>query len=115
MNNLLEDELQDPFKTQVECGMVLNKGNIYISKESPPFVVEAYKRQFQINFSSFLRSRSVETIDGGRMVVTLGVLTSVDPAEGDVVLLLDLLSQVLKDLVKEVRLSNFLCIHLYSN
>ncbi|CAA6669053.1 unnamed protein product [Spirodela intermedia] len=93
-------------------GMVLNKGNIYISEESLPSVVEAYKRQFQSNFSSFLRSRSVETVVGGRMVLNLGVRTSLDPAQADIVRLFNRLSRVLKDLVKEVRLSNFIHVHI---
>ncbi|CAA7405997.1 unnamed protein product [Spirodela intermedia] len=103
---------QDPLKIQAERGMVLNKGNIYISEESLPSVVEAYKRQFQSNFSSFLRSRSVETVVGGRMVLNLGVRTSLDPAQADIVRLFNRLSRVLKDLVKEVRLSNFIHVHI---
>ncbi|CAL5324361.1 unnamed protein product [Camellia sinensis] len=54
-----------------EQGMSINKGNIYISESSPPEVSEAYFRQFQEDFSLFLRSRSEELIAGGRMVLIL--------------------------------------------
>ncbi|GMP27365.1 hypothetical protein CsSME_00003392 [Camellia sinensis var. sinensis] len=54
-----------------EQGMSINKGNIYISESSPPEVSEAYFKQFQEDFSLFLRSRSEELIAGGRMVLIL--------------------------------------------
>ncbi|CAA7405818.1 unnamed protein product [Spirodela intermedia] len=95
------DLLKDPLKAQAERGMVLNKGNIYISEESPPSVVQAYTRQFRIDFSSFLRCRSVETVPGGRMVLTIAVRTSLDPIQECSVLIWILLSRVLRDLVQE--------------
>ncbi|KAL6993536.1 gibberellin A4 carboxyl methyltransferase [Sarracenia purpurea var. burkii] len=54
-----------------EQGKSINKGKIYISESSPPQVSEAYFRQFQEDFSLFLRSRSKELINGGRMVFIL--------------------------------------------
>ncbi|KAK9285881.1 hypothetical protein L1049_025082 [Liquidambar formosana] len=54
-----------------EEGKSINKGNIYISKSSPSQVSQAYFRQFQEDFSSFLRLRSEELIEGGRMVLIL--------------------------------------------
>lgn len=57
LNNLLKDELQDPLEIQAKCEIILNEGNIYIFNGNPPFVVEAYKRWFQSDFSNFLRSR----------------------------------------------------------
>ncbi|KAF7809707.1 salicylate carboxymethyltransferase [Senna tora] len=52
-----------------EEGRSLNKGSIYISESSPEVVVEAYFKQFQEDFSLFLRSRSEEVVLGGRMVL----------------------------------------------
>ncbi|XAR73843.1 Salicylate carboxymethyltransferase [Bertholletia excelsa] len=49
----------------------INKGSIYISESSPPQVSEAYFRQFQDDFSLFLRSRAGELVAGGRMVLIL--------------------------------------------
>ncbi|XP_030524075.1 probable methyltransferase TCM_000336 [Rhodamnia argentea] len=49
----------------------INKGSIYISDSSPPCVAEAYLRQFQEDFTSFLRLRSQELVSGGRMVLIL--------------------------------------------
>lgn len=52
-------------------GRSLNKQNIHISESSPPQVSEAYLRQFQEDFSLFLKSRSEELINGGKMVLIL--------------------------------------------
>lgn len=52
-------------------GRSINKGSIYISESSPPEVSQAYSRQFQEDFSLFLRSRSEELVVGGRMVLIL--------------------------------------------
>lgn len=52
-------------------GRSLNKQNIHISESSPPEVSEAYLRQFQEDFSLFLKSRSEELINGGKMVLIL--------------------------------------------
>ncbi|XP_059644718.1 probable methyltransferase TCM_000336 [Cornus florida] len=52
-------------------GKSINKGNVYISESSPSQVCEAYFRQFQEDFSLFLRSRSEELISRGKMVLIL--------------------------------------------
>ncbi|KAK6161354.1 hypothetical protein DH2020_004735 [Rehmannia glutinosa] len=52
-------------------GMSLNKKSIYITKNSPPKVCNAYAKQFQEDFSLFLKSRSQELVSGGRMVLLL--------------------------------------------
>lgn len=52
-------------------GNPLNKGNVHIAETSRPTVYEAYFKQFQMDFSIFLRSRSEEMIGGGRMVLIL--------------------------------------------
>ncbi|KAI3469732.1 hypothetical protein Pfo_026395 [Paulownia fortunei] len=54
-----------------EQGKSLNKKSIYITKNSPPQVCEAYAKQFQEDFSLFLKSRSQELVSGGRMVLVL--------------------------------------------
>lgn len=54
-----------------EQGRSLNKESIYISESSPLHVSEAYLRQFQEDFSLFLKSRSEELIHGGKMVLIL--------------------------------------------
>ncbi|KAG8373222.1 hypothetical protein BUALT_Bualt11G0001200 [Buddleja alternifolia] len=54
-----------------EDGVPVNKKSIYISERSPPRVSEAYSRQFQEDFSLFLKSRSQEVVRGGRMVLIL--------------------------------------------
>ncbi|KAI9113662.1 hypothetical protein K1719_015589 [Acacia pycnantha] len=52
-----------------EQGRPMNRGGVYITERSPEAVVEAYYKQFQKDFSSFLRSRSEEVVVGGRMVL----------------------------------------------
>ncbi|GMN29381.1 hypothetical protein TIFTF001_002411 [Ficus carica] len=54
-----------------EKGRSINKGTIYISESSPHEVSQAYLKQFQEDFSLFLRSRSEELTSGGRMVLIL--------------------------------------------
>jgi len=48
----------------------LNKGCVYICDKSPEVVSQAYYKQFQEDFSLFLRSRSEELVVGGKMVLT---------------------------------------------
>ena len=48
-----------------------NKGQIYVTKTSPPGVHETYLGQFEKDFTSFLRSRSEEVVSGGNMVLTI--------------------------------------------
>ncbi|KAK7274998.1 hypothetical protein RIF29_16104 [Crotalaria pallida] len=54
-----------------EQGKSLNKGCVYISESSPEVVPQAYFKQFQEDFTLFLRSRSEELVEGGRMVLIL--------------------------------------------
>ncbi|CAN1835549.1 Probable jasmonic acid carboxyl methyltransferase 2 [Linum perenne] len=65
--------------SQVRCGAVVNKGRLYISKSSPNQVMEAYTRQFQDDFSLFLRSRAEELVIGGHLVMSFMGRTSSDP------------------------------------
>ncbi|KAK6922681.1 SAM dependent carboxyl methyltransferase [Dillenia turbinata] len=50
-------------------GKSINKGSINISEKSPPQVCQAYLKQYQKDWSLFLRSRSQELITGGRMML----------------------------------------------
>ncbi|KAL3583529.1 hypothetical protein D5086_014590 [Populus alba] len=52
-------------------GKPINKGSVHISESSPPLVSQAYYAQFQEDFSLFLRSRSEELANGGRMVLIM--------------------------------------------
>ncbi|KAI3959081.1 hypothetical protein MKX01_023757, partial [Papaver californicum] len=58
-----------------------NKGNIYISKSSPPFITEAYLKQFMSDFKGFLKCRSEELVKGGKMVLTLLGRRNADPTK----------------------------------
>ncbi|KAJ6805822.1 salicylate carboxymethyltransferase-like [Iris pallida] len=62
--------------SQVPAGLLnkgesINKGNIYMSPASPPSVATRYVKQFQEDFSQFLRSRSQELVVGGRIVFSM--------------------------------------------
>ncbi|XP_058097296.1 S-adenosyl-L-methionine:benzoic acid/salicylic acid carboxyl methyltransferase 3-like isoform X1 [Magnolia sinica] len=82
-------------------GGVLNKGNIYMAKTSPPAVFKAYLEQFERDFSLFLRSRSEEMTSGGCMVLTLMGRRSSDPSSGECCYLFELLSQALMEMVSQ--------------
>ncbi|KAL6993540.1 gibberellin A4 carboxyl methyltransferase [Sarracenia purpurea var. burkii] len=84
-----------------EQGKSINKGKIYISESSPPQVSEAYFRQFQEDFSLFLRSRSKELINGGRMVFILMGRMGSSHAERNVSFWWELLSRSLSILVSQ--------------
>ncbi|KAK4427750.1 Salicylate carboxymethyltransferase [Sesamum alatum] len=61
-----------------EQGMLLNRKSIYITKNSPTEVCEAYAKQFRQDFSLFLKCRSEEVVTGGRMVLVLTGRSSPD-------------------------------------
>uniref|UniRef100_A0A0E0FRS8 Jasmonate O-methyltransferase n=1 Tax=Oryza nivara TaxID=4536 RepID=A0A0E0FRS8_ORYNI len=54
-----------------EMNRPINKGKMYISSTSPLAVPVAYLRQFQRDFSLFLKSRAAEVFSGGRMVLAM--------------------------------------------
>ncbi|CAK9144848.1 unnamed protein product [Ilex paraguariensis] len=56
-----------------------NKGNVYMSKTSPPKVLEAYSKQFHRDFITFLHLRSKEIIPGEQMVLTFAGTSLQDP------------------------------------
>ncbi|KAL5722376.1 tyramine N-methyltransferase [Ranunculus cassubicifolius] len=91
------------YLSQVPLGIENNKGNIYISKTSPPNAAHAYLSQYQKDFTSFLSSRSKEIVPGGRMVITILGRQSSDPASKECCAGWDLLARSLADLVSEGR------------
>ncbi|KAJ0989062.1 hypothetical protein J5N97_007418 [Dioscorea zingiberensis] len=78
-----------------------NKGNIYISKTSPPFVLEAYSNQFQSDFSLFLKCRAEEIVKGGCMVLTLMARKGEHPSIEGSYLQWELLAQALMDMASQ--------------
>lgn len=98
--------------SQVPEKLENNKGKIFISKSSPPGVHEAYLKQFQKDFSTFLQLRSEEIIPNGRMVLTFGTRSAADPTTDDSSFTWDLLAKSLLDmaaegLVKEADIDSF--------
>ncbi|KAI3859505.1 hypothetical protein MKW98_027102 [Papaver atlanticum] len=60
-----------------------NKGNVYMAESSPPSVLEAYLKQFERDFCSFLKCRYEEIVKGGRMVLTFcGRADDTSPSRG---------------------------------
>ncbi|XP_050373252.1 probable jasmonic acid carboxyl methyltransferase 2 [Argentina anserina] len=91
-----------------------NKGKCSISKSSPKCVLSAYSMQFQKDFSDFLRSRAQETVDGGRMVLSLMGRPSFDLTtehEGTFyqfeLLAQALMAMVSKGLIEEEKVNSF--------
>ncbi|KAG6603957.1 Salicylate carboxymethyltransferase, partial [Cucurbita argyrosperma subsp. sororia] len=61
--------------SQVPEGLECNKGNIFASHRSPNQALEAYQKQHQKDFSTFLKCRGEELVVGGRMVlISTGVI-----------------------------------------
>ncbi|XP_059312071.1 probable jasmonic acid carboxyl methyltransferase 2 [Lycium ferocissimum] len=77
-----------------------NNNSIYITRTSPPQVFEAYKKQFEKDFSRFLQLRSEEIVTGGHMLITF-IGRSIPDPHGYHCAHLDLLSESLIDLVHE--------------
>ncbi|KAK1433302.1 hypothetical protein QVD17_10212 [Tagetes erecta] len=81
-----------------------NKGNIYMSRTSPPSVIKAYYEQFQRDFTMFLKCRAEEMVRGGRMVLTILGRQSDDPCSKECCYVWDLLAKSLNDMVAEGRI-----------
>ncbi|CAO1941970.1 unnamed protein product [Urochloa humidicola] len=84
-------------------GTVLNEGNMYIWEATPPSVVKLYRKQFQEDFSLFLKLRHKELVANGQMVLTFLGRKNKDVLRGEVSYMWGLLSQALQSLVKEGR------------
>lgn len=82
-------------------GMQANKGKLYLSKSSPVCVVEAYLSQYRKDFSLFLKSRSEEMVQGGRMVLSFMGRTDVDSTTEQSCFQWELLAQALMSLASE--------------
>ncbi|CAN1225644.1 Probable methyltransferase TCM_000336 [Linum perenne] len=95
-------EFQVPPGLYDEHGKSINKGNIYIAESSPSVVSHAYVNQFQADFTMFLRSRAVELVTGGRMVMILTGRIGHDHVDRGNSLLWKLLSSSLAILASQV-------------
>ncbi|RLN08865.1 anthranilate O-methyltransferase 3-like [Panicum miliaceum] len=85
-------------------GTVLNEGNMYIWEATPPSVVKLYRKQFQEDFSLFLKLRHKELASNGQMVLAFLGRKNQDVLRGEVSYMWGLLAQALQSLVKEGRL-----------
>lgn len=94
------NEFQVP-RLHDETNTPINKGKMFISSTSPPAVASAYLRQFQSDFSRFLRSRAAEVVSGGRVVITMLGRRTEGYADVETTLLWDLLSESLAALVSQ--------------
>ncbi|KAK2999931.1 hypothetical protein RJ639_023338 [Escallonia herrerae] len=98
--------------SQVPEGLENNKGNIYMSKTSPPDVFEAYLKQFQKDFTLFLRLRAEEIKPGGNVVLAFLARSLADPASNDCCciwypLVKSLFDMEAEGLVKEADIDSF--------
>ncbi|KAL6911386.1 hypothetical protein ACP4OV_000191 [Aristida adscensionis] len=84
-------------------GTVQNEGNIYIWETSPPAVVKLYRRQFQEDFSLFLRLRHTELVPGGHAVLTFLGRKNKDVLRGELSCTWRLFAQALQSLVQQGR------------
>ncbi|CAI0443382.1 unnamed protein product [Linum tenue] len=89
------------WRSQVPEGLEENKGNIYLASSSPPCVLEAYYKQFQTNFSSFLKFRAQELVTGGRMVLTLPGRRGEESSERECCYIWGLMSIALNQMASE--------------
>lgn len=87
--------------SQVPSLLEKNKGNIYMSSTSPPSVIKAYYKEFEKDFSNFLKYRSKELMKGGKMVLTFLGRESEDPSSKECCYIWELLSMALNELVLE--------------
>ncbi|CAL5019246.1 unnamed protein product [Urochloa decumbens] len=84
-------------------GTVVNEGNMYIWEATPQSVVKLYRKQFQEDFSLFLKLRHNELVANGQMVLAFLGRKNKDVLHGEVSYMWGLLSQALQSLVKEGR------------
>ncbi|XP_065875543.1 probable caffeine synthase MTL2 [Euphorbia lathyris] len=84
-----------------KSGIPLNEGNICIDKSSPKSVQKVYLKQFHKDFTKFLRSRSVEMVSGGHMVITLMAKSDQNPNCKYGCEVWQLMGNVLKDMVNQ--------------
>lgn len=91
------------FDCKVPEGLEKNKMSVYITASSPLSAYKAYLKQFQRDFTTFLKLRSEEMVSNGRMVLTFIGRNNMDnPLHRDCCHFWTLLSKSLHDLVIEV-------------
>lgn len=78
---------------------------MYISHTSPPEVAKAYYKQFQGDFSKFLKARSMEIACGGKMVLAMLGRRTTDHSDPSTSLLWELLAQSFDLLVSHVSIN----------
>ena len=76
-----------------------------MASTSPPCVLKAYYKQFQRDFSIFLKCRAEELVAGGRIVLTLLRRRSEDPSSKECCYGWELMAMALNDMVSEVTLT----------
>ncbi|KAL0290591.1 UNVERIFIED_CONTAM: Salicylate carboxymethyltransferase [Sesamum angustifolium] len=87
--------------SKVPEGLEMNRANIYIASTTPASVINAYYEQFQRDFSTFLRCRSEEVVDGGKMVLTLLGRQSESASSKECCYIWELLALSLKEMVSQ--------------
>lgn len=93
----------EQFDCKVPEGLEKNKMIVYITASSPLSAYKAYLKQFQRDFTTFLKLRSEEMVSNGRMVLTFIGRNNMDnPLHRDCCHFWTLLSKSLHDLVIEV-------------
>ncbi|XP_020082404.1 anthranilate O-methyltransferase 3-like [Ananas comosus] len=92
---------QVPQGLESKANIAVNKGNIYISKTSPPLVSKLYLEQFQRDFHLFLKLRSEEMCSAGQMVLMFFGRRTSDPAEEENNYIWTLLTKALNDMALE--------------
>ncbi|KAL9240155.1 hypothetical protein vseg_014405 [Gypsophila vaccaria] len=90
---------QVPKKLINEKGEYINKGNIYIAETSPPEVIEAYREQYKEDFTTFLKCRGEEIVQGGRMV--LNILATTESHKPHDYFMPSVLNTALKDMATQ--------------
>ncbi|XP_006847713.2 salicylate carboxymethyltransferase [Amborella trichopoda] len=84
-----------------EYGKSLNKGNVYITEDSPASVTYAFLQQFRNDFSRFLKFRSQEVVRDGCMVLMFYGRRTKQAVDEESGVLWTTLSQAIKNLVSK--------------
>jgi len=66
-------------------------------------VLKAYYKQFQIDFSLFLKCRAEEIVEGGCMIITFVGRKSDNPTSKECCYIWELMAMALNDMVLEVK------------
>ncbi|KAJ4786430.1 S-adenosyl-L-methionine-dependent methyltransferase superfamily protein [Rhynchospora pubera] len=79
----------------------INKGSIYISEKSPPLVSSLYLKQFQRDFSLFLKHRSEELCSGTCMALIFPGCSTADQSAKETAAYIACLEEALDKMVSE--------------